>query len=137
MDSCFAAGTPIETPRGPLPIEQLRVGHSVYSYDAERTGIRVQPVTAVHRHGARRLGLLRVHTSGELRPNRTVVPELSAVSVVNEFHECCCSGPTNSGHRVRTSQALASGGLSAHAGRPRPHPHRLAPRLPHGFAPAI
>ena len=57
-DSCFAAGTPIATPRGPVPIEQLRVGDTVFTYDAERDRITAHPIMAVHEHDSQRLGQL-------------------------------------------------------------------------------
>ncbi len=49
-DSCFAAGTLIDTPRGPVAIEALVVGDFVYSYDfelQERVVARVR-TTFVH-----------------------------------------------------------------------------------------
>lgn len=37
---CVAAGTPIATPNGPLPIEELEIGDAVWSWDEAR-GVRV------------------------------------------------------------------------------------------------
>jgi len=33
---CFVAGTPVDTPQGPVPIETIQTGTEVYSYDAHR-----------------------------------------------------------------------------------------------------
>lgn len=47
---CFAAGTAIATPHGDVPIERLRVGDLVWSYDAARAQRSAAPVTQTFRH---------------------------------------------------------------------------------------
>jgi hypothetical protein len=43
--ACFAAGTRIETPGGPLPVEALRVGDLVLAHDGDAGGaLRPQPI---------------------------------------------------------------------------------------------
>jgi hypothetical protein len=46
--SCFAAGTPVRTLRGPRPIESLRTGDQVLSQDVSTGGLSFQPILAVH-----------------------------------------------------------------------------------------
>jgi hypothetical protein len=60
--SCFAAGTPVQTPDGPRPLEQIRVGDLVDSFDV-RDGTRApQRVLLVEtRHGA---GLVSLSVGG-------------------------------------------------------------------------
>ena len=48
--TCFAAGTPIDTPLGPRPIEQLAVGQEVLGYDEALQAVVARPVTARMRH---------------------------------------------------------------------------------------
>ena len=38
-DKCFAAGTPIATPRGYVPIEQIQAGDEVYAFDHEHGAV--------------------------------------------------------------------------------------------------
>ena len=46
--SCIAAGTPVATPSGPIAIEELNVGQSVWAWSiAERRRV-VREITAVH-----------------------------------------------------------------------------------------
>ena len=64
--TCFAAGTPIDTPSGEHAIEQLAVGDAVWAFDTAR-GVRVQSrVTAVHHHREGSLGRLTLPSGREL-----------------------------------------------------------------------
>jgi superfamily II DNA or RNA helicase len=47
FDECFAAGTPVQTPAGPVPIEQIRVGDEVITFDPEADAFRVERVTEI------------------------------------------------------------------------------------------
>ena len=49
-DSCFVAGTMIDTPNGPVQIEQLQVGQSVYAYDTEKDKLVESVVARVWVH---------------------------------------------------------------------------------------
>lgn len=48
--SCFAAGTPVQTDRGPVPIERVQVGDLALGYDPSTGALSAQPVVAVHRN---------------------------------------------------------------------------------------
>lgn len=61
--SCVVAGTPIETPSGPTPVEQLHVGSEVTAYDVaakRRTVARVLEVRSAHAERVVQLGALRL-----------------------------------------------------------------------------
>lgn len=45
----MAAGTPVETEHGPRPIEQLRPGDRVWSFDTQADRLWLTAVEAVHR----------------------------------------------------------------------------------------
>lgn len=50
-DTCFLAGTKIDTPNGDINIEDIKVGDIVYSYDTETQSKVEKEVTAIdHRH---------------------------------------------------------------------------------------
>lgn len=55
---CFAAGTLIDTPLGPRPIEQLEVGEQVLGYDEALQAIVTRPVTARMQHADASVGQL-------------------------------------------------------------------------------
>ena len=48
ISDCFAAGTPVRTPEGRKPIEEVRVGDLVLSQDVTTGALGFQPVLAVH-----------------------------------------------------------------------------------------
>lgn len=48
LTTCFAAGTPVRTLRGPRPIEAIRVGDVVLSQDTSTGALGYQPVVDVH-----------------------------------------------------------------------------------------
>lgn len=54
-DSCFVAGTLVQTPDGPRPIESLVVGDIVCSYDLATREILARPIIALHREKVRSL----------------------------------------------------------------------------------
>jgi hypothetical protein len=64
VDECFPAGTPVETTRGPVPIDQVRVGDTVLSYDARTGGLTHTAVTTVLHKPSPEGALLRLHASG-------------------------------------------------------------------------
>jgi hypothetical protein len=66
-DSCFAAGTRVDTPGGPVPIEAAFVGMPVYAFDVARSQRTVRHVTAVHVHAHATVGLLTLSDGTSLR----------------------------------------------------------------------
>lgn len=50
---CFVAGTPIDTPKGPVPIEQLELGDDVYAFDEGRQRLAVAKVVHKYRRDER------------------------------------------------------------------------------------
>jgi hypothetical protein len=66
-DSCFAAGTRVDTPGGPVPIEAAFVGMPVYAFDVARSQRTVRHVTAVHVHPSAPVGVLSVRGGTVLR----------------------------------------------------------------------
>lgn len=48
---CFVAGTPVWTPKGPIPIESLKPGDIVYTYDLNSKQIMQQPIIRVIDNG--------------------------------------------------------------------------------------
>lgn len=52
-DSCFVAGTLVQTPDGPRPIESLVVGDIVCSCDLATREIHARPIVALHRDKVR------------------------------------------------------------------------------------
>ncbi len=81
--TCVAAGTAIATPDGPVPVEALRVGHQVSSFDVEGRRPAVATVVAVESASTDRLiriGDLRVTAShpifvdGTWRSAETIEP---------------------------------------------------------------
>jgi hypothetical protein len=48
--TCFAAGTPVDTLRGPRPIEAIQIGDQVLSQDAASGALSFRPVVFVHRN---------------------------------------------------------------------------------------
>lgn len=67
--SCFIAGTPIETDRGPVPIENLKVGDMVLAFRADHTTV-LRRVThlheaTVHRTLELKVGDRTLHTTDE------------------------------------------------------------------------
>ena len=53
-DSCFVEGTLIDTPSGPVAIEDLMVGDLVFSYSLEQRGSSLSDASA-RSSGARRV----------------------------------------------------------------------------------
>jgi hypothetical protein len=66
-EGCFAAGTRIDTPGGPVPIEAAFVGMPVYAFDVARSERTVRHVTAVHVHAHATVGLLTLSDGTSLR----------------------------------------------------------------------
>ena len=66
-DSCFAAGTPIATPSGPRPIEELRPGDLVFAYDDQAARVVPRPVTATFVHLDQPVGALPLGDGRVLR----------------------------------------------------------------------
>ena len=65
---CFAAGTPVHTNRGDVPVEQVKVGDEVVSRSKETDKLESQPVTAlIPPHTA---PLLEMRIEGERTPLR-------------------------------------------------------------------
>jgi hypothetical protein len=68
---CFEAGSRVATPRGSVPIEDLRLGDEVLAFD-ERTGaIAARRVVTTHVHETTRTGVLTLRDGRSLR----VTPE--------------------------------------------------------------
>lgn len=63
---CFVAGTPISTPQGPVPIEALREGILINSYDVARQRVVQTRVRRVHARDAERLIRLTLSTGAAL-----------------------------------------------------------------------
>lgn len=61
--SCFAAGTPVWSERGPLPIEKLRIGDRVLSQNVETGELELKPVLATSLRPAR--PLVAIETADE------------------------------------------------------------------------
>jgi hypothetical protein len=57
-NTCFAAGTLIDTPSGPVAIEDLMVGDLVFSYSLERRELVVRRVGAILRSTAREVRMI-------------------------------------------------------------------------------
>ncbi|TKD11839.1 Hint domain-containing protein [Polyangium fumosum] len=65
--SCFAAGTPVTTPRGEVPIERLRPGDAVIGYDVESSARRVLQVRRLAEREERPVATFRLSNGEELR----------------------------------------------------------------------
>jgi len=68
---CFAAGTPVHTQRGNVPVEAIHVGDQVYALNAETGKTELRPVTALIPKHIGRLVELRI--AGESDPLRASV----------------------------------------------------------------
>jgi hypothetical protein len=64
ITACFARGTPIATPTGEVPIEQIHVGDSVQAYDFARHSVVTSRVTGTMAHGLR--SVLRLASSANV-----------------------------------------------------------------------
>lgn len=58
--TCFAAGTPISTPSGDVPIDQLNVGDIVLAYDEATRTVVPRPIVRTFAHPDQRPGHLRL-----------------------------------------------------------------------------
>ncbi|MDC0740574.1 Hint domain-containing protein [Polyangium mundeleinium] len=65
--SCFAAGTPVMTPRGEVAIERLRPGEAVIGYDVESSARRVLQVRRLAERKERPVATFRLSNGEELR----------------------------------------------------------------------
>jgi hypothetical protein len=68
---CFAAGTPVHTQRGNVPVEAIHVGDQVYALNAETGKTELRPVTALIPKHIGRLVELRI--AGDTAPLRASV----------------------------------------------------------------
>lgn len=59
-DSCFVAGTQIDTPGGPISIEAIEVGTEVYAYDERRGERVVRPVVQTFAHHGADVRMMRL-----------------------------------------------------------------------------
>jgi hypothetical protein len=87
-DSCFAAGTPIATPSGMRPIEELRLGDLVLAYDEHAARVVARPITATFVHPDRPVGSLRLSDGRVLRvtPNHPMyLPDQRRYATVGEL----------------------------------------------------
>jgi hypothetical protein len=66
--SCFAAGTLVATPGGLVPIERIRAGDEVVSFDVEARQVRTSRVTATFVTLDR--DVVDVHLAGDIEPLR-------------------------------------------------------------------
>jgi len=64
---CFVAGTPIATPSGTRPIEELRLGDLVLAYDERAGRVVERPVTATFTHPDQPVGALPLSDGRVLR----------------------------------------------------------------------
>jgi hypothetical protein len=58
--TCFTAGTMIDTPRGKVAIETLKIGDVVYSFDIDAQQVMSSKVTATFAHANQPVGKLNV-----------------------------------------------------------------------------
>jgi len=68
---CFSAGTSIDTPQGPRPIEAVRVGDEVVSRDEATGAVRTEPVLRTFVTPDQPLVEVRLRGSGALRATPT------------------------------------------------------------------
>ena len=55
---CFVAGTKVSTPNGLIPIEDLKVGDMVYTYNEENGKIEEKPIQETHINPAREIAMI-------------------------------------------------------------------------------
>jgi hypothetical protein len=70
VDPCFVAGTVVKTPFGDRPIEQMRPGDSVWSYDTESGQVVVQHVVSVYRNWTDHLAIVQAGSDPILSTRR-------------------------------------------------------------------
>jgi hypothetical protein len=55
---CFVAGTPVHTPQGTVPIEQIQSGDAVYAFNMNTWQRVIRPVGEVYRHWTEQLAVI-------------------------------------------------------------------------------
>jgi hypothetical protein len=87
--TCFASGTPIDTPTGPVAIEDLAPGATVLSFDVIRGEARVAHVTRRVSRGERPVLQIRLGDGRELRvtgEHPLWLPRVGAFRLARELH---------------------------------------------------
>jgi hypothetical protein len=109
--TCFAAGTPIATPSGDVPIDRLNVGDLVLAYDEVTRAVVPRPVVRTFAHADQQPGHLRLEDGRvlEVTDNHPVyLPErgtyADAGTVANETRLLVLNGTT-------TTSGIADGFL--------------------------
>lgn len=70
FDFCFAEGTMVDTPTGPKPIESIRPGDLVYSYDTETHRVKCGKVTKSAKTGYQPTVKVIIDNGAEIRCTR-------------------------------------------------------------------
>ena len=64
---CFVAGTPVWTPDGPKPIEQLKIGELIYTYNTKTCGVEIVPISNVFDNNIKDTVIVRTKTGHRAR----------------------------------------------------------------------
>ncbi|MEM6995814.1 MAG: Hint domain-containing protein [Myxococcota bacterium] len=87
--ACLAHGTPIDTPRGAVPVETLRRGQAIYGYDTDlrrRVIVHVQRI----RESRQKVGTISLHDGGTLH---TTAAHLFYVPGADAYRPAADLGP--------------------------------------------